>query len=399
MAKYVSSRRQFLHTSSLLAGGSLLSLPSAAQSAAGSIRITNVETIALGFETLNPHSDAIHLFNNRGAVVTKVHTDAGITGWGHSYFGTIPNGPKTLKYLIDQELAPIIIGQDPFDSRKIRADLWRATEYQGVSGLTHFGISAIDTAIWDIVGKALELPVHKVLGSCHDRLPAYAMVGWYFGTPEEYADSCREAVDEGFRAIKIKVGAGLLSDDLRRLETARKTVGPDVRLMADANQALSVQEAIRRGRAYEDYDLFWFEEPLPPWEKGGYAELTRTLDVPIATGENEYTKYAFKDLIERDAVDIVQPDIRRAGGVLEWLEIGAIAKAFGKPLASHGGGPPQLNILCAIPAAIYMESGSLKGQSSRPEKLRLVEGEVLAPTMPGMGSEYTPDYIEKNRIG
>jgi L-alanine-DL-glutamate epimerase-like enolase superfamily enzyme len=135
---------------------------------------------------------------------------------------------------------------------------------------------------------------------------------------------------------------------------------------------------------------FWYEEPLPPHDHEGYAELARSLDIRIATGENEYNKYAFTDLLQRKGVDVVQPDNRRAGGPTEWLEIGAISDAFGAELASHGGGAANLNILCAIPNAIYMESGG---------KQPMVNGEVLAPESPGMSSEPARDFISKNKVG
>ncbi|MFC1563242.1 mandelate racemase/muconate lactonizing enzyme family protein [candidate division KSB1 bacterium] len=392
-------RRDFIKCAGVAAGVIAAGNSPSINSALGTIKITNVETIVLKFPTSRPIADAIHVFSDRGGVVTKVRTDAGITGWGYTYFGMGPGSPKTLKHLIDLELAPVAIGQDPFASRKVRQDLWRATEYHGVGGITYFGITAIDMALWDICGKAVSLPVHKLLGSCHDRMPAYGMVGWYYSTEGEFEQSCASAVEEGFTAVKIKVGVGTLQEDLERIKKARHVVGTNVRLMVDANQSLSVNEAIRRGKAYEDFDIFWFEEPLPPHEKDGYALLTEALDIPIATGENEYTRYAFAELIRRRAVDIVQPDLRRTGGVTEWLEVGAIADASGIPLASHGGGSAQLNILCAIPNAIFMESGSLKGQSNRFEKLIMKDGKILAPKMPGLGSEMTSQYIERYRIG
>ncbi len=382
-----------------ISGASLAGAPdSRASSMKKTIKITKVETITLRFPTENAIADAIHVFSDRGGVVTKVFTDAGITGWGYTYFGMGPGAPDTLKLLIDGELAPVIAGQDPFDSRKIRRDLWRATEYHGVTGITQFGIAAIDMALWDICGKALNIPVHKLLGSCHDRMPVYGMVGWYYKAEGEFEKACASAVEEGFRAIKIKVGAGTLKEDIDRLRAARKVVGDGIRLMVDANQVFSANEAIRRGRAYEEFDLFWFEEPLPPHDKEGFAKVCDTLDISIATGENEYTKYAFADLIGRKGVDIVQPDMRRAGGVIEWLEIGAISDAAGIPLASHGGGGAALNVLCAIPNAIYMESGSLKNQNNVVEKLILKDGSVLAPGTPGLGSELTPAYIERYRV-
>jgi L-alanine-DL-glutamate epimerase-like enolase superfamily enzyme len=143
----------------------------------------------------------------------------------------------------------------------------------------------------------------------------------------------------------------------------------------------------------------WYEEPLPPYDVDGYAELANALDIRIATGENTYTRYAFTDLLKRGGADIVQPDNRRAGGVTEWMEIAAIADGFGVEVASHGGGVTNLNMLLAMPNAIYMESGSIKGESSSAvEGLQMRNGEMLAPQTPGMGSELKPDWIQKYKV-
>lgn len=200
------------------------------------------------------------------------------------------------------------------------------------------------------------------------------MVGWYFEDRAEFGHRCRAAGDEGFRAIKLKVGLGTLREDIDRIQMARQAVGDEVRLMVDANQAFTTSTALERGKAYQDAGVFWFEEPLPPQNHDGYEELSTKLSIRMATGENEYTKYAFADLIRRGAVDIVQPDSRRAGGVTEWMEI------------------------AAMPNAIYLESGSLKGQSMYETRLSMVDGEVLAPEVPGLGTAVRDDYIARYRV-
>lgn len=168
--------------------------------------------------------------------------------------------------------------------------------------------------------------------------------------------------------------------------------------MVDANQVFHKKEALRRGRVYQQMGCYWFEEPLPPYEKDELADLARELDIRIAAGENEYTRFAFLDLLNRKSVDVAQPDNRRAGGVTEWMEIAALADAFGVDVASHGGGPTNVHMLCAMPNAIYIESGSLKGDSSTVEPLKMIQSEILAPVTPGMGSELKADYIRKFRV-
>jgi L-alanine-DL-glutamate epimerase-like enolase superfamily enzyme len=280
----------------------------------------------------------------------------------------------------------------PAFPKKIRADLWRALEYQGVQGVTQFAMSLVDIAVWDILGKAAGLAVYKMLGAVRDRMPVYAMCGWYRKNDSDhsqYKHTINETLELGYRAFKVKVGRFSLDDDVERIEVGRKTAGKDIRIMVDANQAYNRVEALRRGRAYQELGCFWYEEPLPPWDHEGYAELAQALDMRIATGENEYNKHAFMDLLLKKGADVVQPDNRRAGGPTEWMEIAAIADGFGVELASHGGGATNMNILCAIPNAIYMESGG---------KQKIVNGEVMAPESPGMSSEVPADFIGAHKI-
>lgn len=357
------------------------------------IKIVGLETDLLRMPPAQFTGDAIHDFGSAaGGVVLRLVTDAGITGWGYSSFGTIAGAPGVVQTILEREIKPALIGQDPAFPKKIRAELWRALEYQGVQGVTQFAMSVVDIAVWDILGKAAGLPVYKMLGAVRDRMPAYAMCGWYRENDKDhsqYKRTINETLELGYRAFKVKVGRFSLDDDVERIETGRKTAGKDIRIMVDANQAFNRVEALRRGRVYQELGCFWYEEPLPPWDHEGYSELAQALDMRIATGENEYNKHAFMDLLMKKGADVVQPDNRRAGGPTEWIEIGAISDAFGVELASHGGGAVNMNMLCAIPNAIYMESGG---------KQNMVNGEVLAPETPGMSSEVARDVISKHKV-
>jgi len=392
------NRRDFL------LAGSGVALPGAswADATRGAMRITGLETDLLRFPPGKPYADAIHTFGtDAGGVVLRLQTDAGITGWAYSSFGTIAGGPRVVQTILEQEVKPVLMGKDPAFPKRLRAELWKATEYQGVQGLGQFAIAAADIAIWDILGKAAGLPVYKMLGAYTDRVPAYSMCGWYYEGDydlSQFKRAIAAAFEEGFPAAKIKVGLTSLNDDIRRIEAALAIGGKERRIMVDANQAFNLNEAVRRGRVYQQMGCYWYEEPMPPYDHVAYAELARELDIPIATGENEYTKYAYADLIGRRGVDIVQPDNRRSGGVSEWMEVAAIAAGFGLDVASHGGGAANLHMLLAMPNAIYLESGSLKGEPSTLEELRMRDGQILAPVLPGLGSELRPDFIRKHKV-
>ena len=384
------NRRQLLRSATLLPAAAAFSTASVQQK---QIKITGIETDVLKRPPGVPYYDAIHAFGTAsGSVVLRIRTDAGITGWASSSFGMIAGGPRVVQTILEEEAKPVLVGKDPAFPRRIRADLWKALEYQGVGGATQFAIAAVDIAIWDILGKSANLPVYKMLGAFRDRLPVYSMCGWYYDNDDDLSHLKRvitEAMEQGYQAVKIKVGRGSLDEDVRRIRVAQDVLGKGRNLMVDANQVFNRNDALRRGRVYQEMGCFWYEEPLAPQEMEGYAELARELDMRIATGENLNTRYAFADLISRHGADVVQPDNRRAGGVTEWMEIAAIADAFGLEVASHGGGATNLNMLLAMPNAIYMES-------SGPQKIQ--NGEVAAPEQPGMSSEVSDAEIKKYKV-
>lgn len=344
------------------------------------MKITQIETrLHLSQPNPNPIRDAIQSLPGSGSVEVLLHTDDGLIGSGSAGFGRIPGAPKALQTLIEEVLAPLVMEQDPFQVRRIHDSLCRETEYHGSFGFAMFGISAIDIALWDLMGKAAGVPVRHLIGAYHEKIPAYAMVGWLNYDEEDIQRICIEAVEQGFRAVKIKVGLPTLDEDAARVVCVRDAVGDEIAIMVDANQSLGVSEAIRRGRVFEELECYWFEEPILADDRDGYAALTASLDIPVATGENLYGTRPFKDFLVEDAVDIVQGDLRRAGGVTQILNIGVLADAFRRPYASHGGGAVNLNLLATMPNAIYLETG-LIGKSSR---FRLEDGCALLPQGPG----------------
>jgi L-alanine-DL-glutamate epimerase-like enolase superfamily enzyme len=327
-----------------------------------------------------PIRDALQLLDGGGTVRVRIEAKDGlndvVVGTSTIGFGRLRAAPGILAQIIREELTPEVIGEDPFQVRRIRDKLWRLTDYHGSTGLTLLGVSAIDIALWDLMGHALKQPVWRLLGAARDRMPAYAMVGWINFSVEELKPIAEKAMAQGFTGVKMKVGSPTLEEDVARIEVVRSVVGKQTRVMVDANQVFSVQEALIRGRVYQEMGCFWFEEPLRADDHAGLAELADKLDIRIASGENDFGKRQFRDLFERKSVDIVQPDLRRAGGATECLEIAAMADAFGVAYASHGGGP-HLHLLAAMPNAIYMESGYL------PEGGTLVDGCIVLPEEPG----------------
>ncbi len=344
------------------------------------MKITNISAAAESRRRDSPVSDALQLLDTHGSCRVRIETSEGITGTAAIDFGRVDAAPAVLAHLVSDELGPAIVGDDAFQIRAIRDKLWRLTDYHGTVGLALMGIAGIDIALWDAVGKAVGQPVWRLLGACRDRVPTYAMVGWLNYSLDELKRICTKAMAQGFRGVKIKVGAPTLDEDVARIEAARAALGKEALVMVDANQVFTAAEALRRGRVYEELGCSWFEEPLRADDADGLAHLARELTIPIASGENNFGKRQFRDLFERRAVDIVQPDIRRAGGLTECLEIGAMADAFNVPYASHGSGA-HLHVLAALPNAIFLESGLLPDGSP----VHLVDGCYPLPETPGIG--------------
>jgi L-alanine-DL-glutamate epimerase-like enolase superfamily enzyme len=336
-----------------------------------------------------PHSarpirDALQTLSGGGSVLVEVEADDGLVGEARTSFGRGDGAPRTLAVLIEEELAPKVVGADVEQLGAIIESLKVETEYHGSSGLTTFGISVVDVALWDLLGKAHGVPTYRLWGAYRDRVPAYAMVGWANFSLDELRQQCVAAVGGGFRGVKLKVGDGSLDQDVQRIEAIRAEVGPDIAMMVDANQVLTVSEALRRGQVYGELGVTWFEEPLRAGDFAGYAELTRRLTIPVAAGENLYGAREFRDFFERRCCDIVQPDLRRAGGPTEIRAVGALAAAFDIPYASHGGGPAALSLLLCAPTAIWLETGLRSSADAYP---RLEDGCALAPQGAGFAWE------------
>jgi L-alanine-DL-glutamate epimerase-like enolase superfamily enzyme len=345
------------------------------------LKITRVTAVGESRRRERPVRDALQVLDTHGTCTVTIETSEGISGQGSIGFGRLDAAPAILAHLINDELAPAVVGKDPFLVRGIRDDLWALTDYHGSTGLSLLGIAGIDIALWDTVGQITGQPVWRLLGARRDRVPSYAMVGWLELDTDGLKRICTTALEQGFRGVKMKVGLPTLEEDVARIEAVKGAIGRDKHLMVDANQVFTVHEALRRGKVYEELGCYWFEEPLRADDHEGLAHLARELAIPIASGENDYGKRQFRDLFERRSVDIVQPDIRRAGGVTECLEIGLLADAFNVPYASHGGGV-HLHVLAALPNTLFMESGlQPQGQPSK-----LIDGAFPLPEEPGFGS-------------
>lgn len=383
----VKNRRDFFKTMSYCAAASsLLVTDNYASSQAASTPIVGITSKIKSFDVSinhrepnpNPIRDALQSLPGIGSVVVTVTSDDGVTGKGEISFGRIAKSLETLKALIENELTPIAAGTALSHIRKTYEDMVFETDYHGTTGLATLGIAAIDTALWDCLGKTLGVPCWQIWGGCHDSIPAYGMLGWLNYDEKQLQERCEQALSQGYRALKLKVGFPTLKEDINRIQFVRKIIGGDITLMIDANQVLTVGEAIMRGKAFEDLGIYWFEEPIPAHDLEGYKHIADELQIQLATGENLYGPHDFSRFIKQNAVDIIQPDIRRCGGPTALLETGRLAHAFNIPYASHGGGAAHMNVMACLPNTIFVETGGTD---------HLMNGMLKIPQGPGLNWE------------
>lgn len=349
-------------------------------------------------------------YTTRSSCVVEIETDAGITGWGECY------GPAAVnKALIETQYAPRVVGRDPFDVEVVWEDLYNRIKDYGAQGFSITALSGIDIALWDIMGRATGQPIHKLIGGAYrTEIMAYA-TGLYFidmdRLVEEAVEEAQGYVADGFRAIKMKIGLGDPALDLRRVRAVREAIGPDVKLAVDANHCFTVPQAIQLGRAMESLDLLWFEEPISPEDHDGYALVSQALDMAVAGGENDFTRWGFRDIIAKKAMDIVQPDVCAAGGISEMRKIATLASAFGVECVPHAWGsaiglaatiqfiaalPDQPPAFRPMPPMLEFEQtpNPLRDELAR-EPIRQVRGMVKVPDGPGLGIEVDRDILMK----
>ena len=245
------------------------------------MKITRLETeLYIAPPPERPITDALRANRHPGRVHVKVHTDTGIVGNSSVGFSSIRGANQTLRTMLEEEGTPLLVGRDPLAIQLIHEDLKRALEEQAIHGMTMYALTAVNVALWGIFGQETGQPVHRLVGQAKDRVPAYTMVGWMHLDLDELKAVCAKSVKQGFKAVKVKVGSPTLEEDIQRLETVRAEIGPDVTVMVDANQTLTVYEALRRGQVFQEMGVFWLEEPLPARNYDDYAELAMGLPCP-----------------------------------------------------------------------------------------------------------------------
>ncbi len=356
------------------------------------MKITKLEPIILHAPvTRGGIADSTHRLTHWGAPGVAIHTDTGLVGYGFS--GTHAHLP-TDRLIVDCILNSYgvhLIGQDPNEVRALWEKLHKQSEiyWVGRAGITHLALGAIDIALWDLKAKSAGLPLWKLLGgSASKRIQAYNTDGgWLNWSLETVVADCKRLVEEeGYRAVKLKVGGPNPQDDLRRVEVVRQALGPEIRIMTDANGRWTLPQAMRTAGRLADFDIDWIEEPIYFDDVEGHRRLAESVATPIALGEQLYTASQFRDFVHAGAVHYLQPDVVRLAGITEFWEVADLARCYNLPVVPHVGDMCQVHQhLCfAHPACGLLEYIPwLRDWMEAPAKIE--GGFFVAPDAPGAG--------------
>jgi len=388
------------------------------------MRIVRVQAwwVRIPIDAAQQHKSDFGQIATFDAAIVRVETESGIVGWGEGKNAAGSAGTYgALVSLINDEVGPAIRGRDARDINGIWEMLYNGVRHQKAAvsghvmpalarrGLTIAAISAVDIALWDILGKSLGVPVWQLLGGRKSaRMPAYASGGW--APAETIGAQLQSYIDKGgFTAVKMRVGSmdGAPHVSAARVSAARAALGPAVSIMVDAHGTYTVADAKRFAHMVRDCDLAWFEEPVTADDRQGIAEVRAACGIPIAVGESEATRFDFRDLAVARAADVFQPDLGFCGGISEAMKIGALASAFNIRLSPHlwAGAPAfyaGLHVCAASPASFILEYSLGANPMLHDlvvEKLDVADGTIAIPDTPGLGITIDEDFLRAYSMG
>lgn len=365
------------------------------------LTIRSIEGFACSADLKEPVRMGLGLVVKREAVVIKVTTEGGLVGWGEAHHA---RSPRAMETLVNTTMRDLLVGMDATATTQVWQRVYAnqlATHGMGSASVT--ALSGIDIALWDIRGKAAGWPLYRLLGGQRRPLPAYAGgVALGFQPPESLVDEVRALVEAGYRAVKLRIGDSVAAD-LARVTAVREALGPELNIFVDANAQYDSAQAFRIAPELERLGVGWFEEPFTPYAYRSYRDLRQVTGVPLAAGENHFTRFDFQRLLDEGAVRIFQPDVSKTGGVTEMMRIAAMASANHLPFCPHSSitgisMSATLQLMSALPNAEWFEAELARGNGLRDElcdpPYQVDEnGHVLAREAPGVGVDVDEDYL------
>lgn len=344
-------------------------------------------------------SDATRKVEMIGYTIVRLTTEDGVEGFGVTYHEV---GGEATKVLIEKNIAPRLIGRDPFETEVIWQDLSQYLRGVGRKGLMFCALSAVDIALWDLKGKLLDLPLYRLFGGSQTKVPVYGSGGWTSYTDEELVEEMKGIVARGYQMVKFKVGydgGTKPARDVERVRKVREAVGPGIGIMLDANNCWDAATGARFANMVKEYDIMFLEEPVCADDIPGLKRYKQSTDLPLATGEHEYTKYGARDLIMNNAADIVQLDGTRAGGFTEMLKIAALTQAWNLKFAPHAMENIHIHLVSAFSNALFLERLLLFEEITRNIYRNPPEPEMgfmTIPDLPGLGLKLNMDFIREH---
>ena len=387
------------------------------------MKITKITSHVLGYDLPETLGYSQQYYKKRTSHIVEVETDEGVTGWGECF------GPGNIAFankgIVEKVIQPIVLGMQALDRDVIWHKVYNLMRDHGQKGMPLQALSGVDIALWDLAGKAANLPLYKMIGGAHrDKVEVYG-----YGMmlrPENinslisrFMEESAEIKEMGFKALKMKVGVGP-KDDIKLIEAVRRGIGDNFRFMVDANHGYTTHDALYVGRAMEEFSPYWFEEPVAPEDLDGYRELRAFLKVNISGGEAEFNRWGWRKLLESRGLDIAQPEVCALGGISEYLRVLALCHSHFTPVVNHVWGSAiavavNLHLLAAmppLPGGLFPWEPMLEFDTTHnrfiddlltmsldiKKQVKINNGTVSLPNGPGLGVTPQRDFLDKFRI-
>jgi L-alanine-DL-glutamate epimerase-like enolase superfamily enzyme len=365
------------------------------------MRITHVESQLLHLPLSRPRASPLEAaagrLNHIVALVVQVRTDVSLTGLGFAY--ALQSSGKAMLALAQDDLGPLVLNEDPLDHERLATKVYWRLQTVGRRGLVPQAYSAFDVALWDLKGKASNLPLYKLLGGARESVAVYGSdTAWLWMSVEEIIEASRPYLDQEMLGIKVKVG-GSPNEDADRLARLRETLGDDIWLAVDANERYDYRTALAMGRFFEEeIGCDWFEEPITCEDIEGHVRLADKLEIPIAAGEMLFSADEFDAYLAKGALAVLQPDVTRLGGITPWLKVAARAEQHHLPVSPHLLPEIGVHLGCGLPVVASVEYMPwLYPLFANPPAI--VRGRLVPPEGPGLGLELNAETVAKFRIG
>lgn len=368
------------------------------------MKIKSVETTNIRIPLNDPKTFSTKKIFYRDYTVFVITTESGLQGWSFSW------GLPAVKTFIDQ-YKELLIGENAYAVEKIWDKVFRQVDRWDRSGIVMRALAGIDMALWDIIGKAANLPIYKIMGGAREEIEAYHSGGYY---PQSCEGSTKAIIDyvvnemgtakeKGFHSFKMKIGAASPAVDLERVKQVRRAIGPDCKLMVDANCGYEPEVIIPLAKKMEEYDLTWIEEPVPLDDLRKCERVAKSTSIPIAMGENHFGRWQFRDIIERDCASVIQADPTVCGGFTEYRKLSGMCSAYGLRMAPHCFHDISVQMGLAMPNVTILEYMDVAGDSINVQRIIenpvvAVNGMVRAPEGPGHGLIMDKAAVERYRL-